>query len=286
MFQIFVPVDFSEYSTAAFNYACLLAKRIGGRLDLVHVRSERGGGQPEPHVQVCDPAVAMEYVVLHGPDVAKELLTYLDHTHYDLVIMGTHGRTGLSHLFLGSIAEKMMRHSPVPVVTLHKDSTCREICRILVPVDFSEQSTRALQYAAGFAAKINAEMEILHVMERAIVPGVYPEGVFPVIPDEPEFHRKIAGRLRKFCEPFSQRIVQTHLAAGLPSEEIVKTAEERDVDLIVMATRSLSGLQHLLVGSTAQRVARLARRPVLTVQDLSAQNPDSTHQTANKAVLS
>ncbi len=222
MYQILVPVDFSEYSTVAYHYACRLAKRMGGRVDLVHVRNERGRPLPEPHVQVWDPAVAIEFVVLHSPDVAEKLLTYLEHIHYDLVVMGTHGRTGLSHLFLGSIAEKLMRHSPVPVITLHKDSPCREIGRILVPIDFSEASARALQYVAGFAAKMNAEMEVLHVIERIIVPGVSPEAVFPAIPGKPDFHRNVAERLRELCQPFLPGVGHMHVSAGLPAKKFYR----------------------------------------------------------------
>lgn len=266
MRPIIVPVDFSEYSTVAFQYACILARQMGGRVDLVHVRSERGGEFPEPHVQVCDPEVTIEYVVLHGLDVATELLAYLHRSNSQLVVMGTHGRTGLSHFFLGSVAEKMIRHAPVPVITLHKDAPLRKIGRILTAVDFSEASAEALRYAADFSAKINAEMEVLHVIERVMVPVAYPEGVIPMRMDTPEIQQKIMTRLRQFCGEFAPRMVHRHLASGLPWEEIIKTADERDVDLIAMGTRGLSGFPQLLVGSTAERVARYSHRAVLTVR--------------------
>lgn len=286
--SVLVPVDFSEYSETAFRYALSFAKQTGARLSLVHVstalhfsRTELYGDSPElndalrAHVQRLQRQISryvgeanredvpVDYAILEADDVVGKLLAYLDEHSYDLLIMGTHGRTGLKHLMMGSIAEKMVRQSPVPVLTLHKCAGDCRVHKILVPVDFSAHSLAAIENAIDLARRLEGSVMLLHVIERVIYPAFYPEGYTPVIDFEPQLHQRIMNKLDHLVDDYPGVSVDARISAGRPSDEIVEHARSHDADLIVMATRGLSGLEHLLVGSTTERVLRRSEVPVL-----------------------
>lgn len=138
---------------------------------------------------------------------------------------------------------------------------------ILVPIDFSEPSRKALDYAIPFAEKFGARITLVHVVE----PRIYPEAA--VVPSEMEESniammkdaRKQLETMRKARIPRSIAS-QVHVHLGTPHAQIVATALASEADLIIIATRGLSGLKHFLLGSTAERVVRHAPCPVLTVR--------------------
>jgi universal stress protein A len=139
--------------------------------------------------------------------------------------------------------------------------------KILVPTDFSEFADKGLRYALRFAEQFGASLTLLHVVE----PRLYPEG-FLVIP--PEMEQANADMLRltqEKLEAFRQEIgpaIQTaaHVRMGSPYAEIVAAAQELEIDLIILPTHGYTGLKHILIGSTAERVVRHAPCPVLTVR--------------------
>ena len=142
-----------------------------------------------------------------------------------------------------------------------------EIRRILVPVDFSDHSQRALDEAIGLAKTFGAQLHLLHCYQ------VHPAAVAPygiVVPETFEHDIRMAAlqRLSEWREKVSAQgvPVQEHITAHFPAEEIVAMAEKLGVDLIVMGTRGLTGFKHVLLGSVAERTIRLARCPVLTVK--------------------
>jgi universal stress protein A len=145
--------------------------------------------------------------------------------------------------------------------------TAKEIHRILVPVDFSEHSQRALDEAIALAQKFDAELHLLHCYQ------IHPAAMAPyglVVPETFEHDIRMAAlqRLSEWREKASAQGVraQEHITAHFPAEEIVAMAERLAVDWIVMGTRGLTGLKHVLVGSVAERTIRLAPCPVLTVK--------------------
>ena len=144
-----------------------------------------------------------------------------------------------------------------------------EIRRILVPVDFSEYSARALDDAIGLAKKLKAEVHLLHCYQ------IYPAGAvgFPynvAIPDtyEREIREGASAHLARWLEKATAQGVRAeqHLAVDRPSHGIVALAEKLPADLIVIGTYGLTGLKHVLLGSVAERVLRHAPCPVLTVK--------------------
>ncbi|HPC62779.1 MAG TPA: universal stress protein [Verrucomicrobiota bacterium] len=140
--------------------------------------------------------------------------------------------------------------------------------KLLVPLDFSECACHALRYAAAFAGKVGASLVLLHVVEPA-VGGDHYLSLAPTLDDANE-HQVAAGRER--LEALCQRQVcrqlscQTLVRLGWAASEIVDTALALGADLIVMGTHGRSGLKHVLLGSTAEKVVRQAPCPVLTIR--------------------
>ncbi len=143
-----------------------------------------------------------------------------------------------------------------------------EFRKILVPVDFSEDSARALEHATGLATVFGAELHLLHCYQIN-VGGVSPYGI--VIPEslEHDVRKAALERLAEWREKLSAEgiAVQEHITPQVPFEAIAATAEQLGADLIVMGTRGLTGLKHVLLGSVAERTLRIAPCPVLTVKD-------------------
>jgi nucleotide-binding universal stress UspA family protein len=145
--------------------------------------------------------------------------------------------------------------------------TMMEFHRILVPVDFSDHSQRAFDVAIGLAKTFGAELHLLHCYQ------IHPTSIAPygiVVPETFEHDIRMAAlqRLSEWREKATAQGVRAreHITAHFPAEEIAATAEHLGVDLIVMGTRGLTGLKHVLLGSVAERTIRIAKCPVLTVK--------------------
>ena len=144
-----------------------------------------------------------------------------------------------------------------------------QLRRILVPVDFSASSKKALQYAAGFSAAFAPEIHLLHVVQVFTVP---PElGYMP--PELPNSQQELVAAARSELEKLCPRDAsadgrfQISVRAGVPWQEIADAARETDADLIILATHGHTGLKHVLLGSIAERVVRYAPCPVLIVRE-------------------
>jgi len=140
--------------------------------------------------------------------------------------------------------------------------------KILVPVDFSEHSARALEMAIDLAKAFGSEIHLLHCYQ--IQPyGISPYGI--VLPED--FDREVRQAAERHLDEWRAKVlledveVGASLSSRFPSLEISETASEIGADLIVMGTRGLSGIKHVLLGSVAERTLRLAPCPVLTVKD-------------------
>jgi universal stress protein A len=152
------------------------------------------------------------------------------------------------------------------------------IARILVPTDFSAAADAALAYARTIADAFGASIHLLHVFEDPYSAAVYAPEVYSVLP--PDFRD---AALKDAETRLSERLGTeenvrggtTNISIGLPANEIVRCAADRDIDLIVMGTHGRSGLAHLLLGSVAERVVRTAPCAVLTVREPRAAGADA-----------
>ena len=146
-----------------------------------------------------------------------------------------------------------------------------QIRKILVPLDFSDDSARALEYAKGLARELGASIHLVHSY-KINMGSISPYGV--VLPEglERDLQGAAEGRLAECAEKLRSEglEVETSTTSVFPSEAIARTAESAGADLIVMGTRGLSGLKHVMLGSVAERTLRIAPCPVLTVRDTGA----------------
>ncbi len=143
-----------------------------------------------------------------------------------------------------------------------------EIKKILVPIDFSDYSLKALDYAIDFAAVTKAELFIVNVIEPIVYPTDFTMG--EVVPTfESTIEVNFSDQLKKIAEEKIGDKLKYHLLTkeGRPFLEIISAAKETDADLIIIATHGHTGMEHILFGSTAEKVVRKAPCPVLSLRD-------------------
>jgi nucleotide-binding universal stress UspA family protein len=144
-----------------------------------------------------------------------------------------------------------------------------DIKKVLVPIDFSDYSKSALKYATDFAQNFNAEMFLVYVVEPVIYPPDFSMGQIAIPSVNAEWDIKAKEELDKLAAseiPDTVK-VQTIIKTGKPFLEIIETAADEDVDIIIIATHGHSGMEHILFGSTAEKVVRKAPCPVLTLRE-------------------
>jgi nucleotide-binding universal stress UspA family protein len=286
--KIFFPTDFSDSANHALRQAVELALVHKATLFIFHAVLLHADDPQQLKNQLKDYLDQLEKETkeslktksdeLKGRGVAVEISTERSVSPFeaimdkvntlnpDLIVMGTHGRSGFGKLLLGSVAEKVLRHAPCHVMTLREDSAIAEgyggFQRILVPVDFTDHSRRAFEVAQSLVSK-DGSIVLVHVVASPIHPSFYAGGVTRLFQLDPELPKRIEESLLELLGDQAGEIVATE---GDVQAEIMRVAEERQAQLIVIGTRGLSGIDHFLMGSVTEKVVRHSRIPVLTVK--------------------
>jgi nucleotide-binding universal stress UspA family protein len=280
--RILVPVDFSAPSDAALAYARKLAASFDSTLNLLHILDPAFLRAMVADPRDRDTAMLNRLderltdedrtrfraltAVEHSDAPADEILRYARLRDIDLIVMGTHGHTGVAHVLLGSVAERVVRSAPCPVLTLRAASDGPT--RILATTDFSPPSDRALEYARRVAARCGASLHLLHVLEEMVDTASFGSEVF--VPDSPETR---VARMNAATERLAHRAgtgpselprATTQVVVGSGARTIASYAADNGFDLIVMGTHGRTGLAHLVMGSVAEHVVRTAPCPVLS----------------------
>ena len=300
--NILCPIDFSEYSRRALDHAVTIARWHDSSITVLHVYSSTpvaayAPGSPILESTALTPVdieqltahatrfvdaadvgeISVEVVIVEG-NTAAEILSRAKQT--GLLVIGTHGRSGFDRLVLGSITEKVLRKAECPVLTVPRAApgtapgSAVAFKRILCPTDFSDASTRALNYAMSLAQEADAQLTVLHVMsyEMELTPEMSESLLAYSHLSKEEF--------RKACEDSSRErltaavpdtvraycTVETLLATGKPYREILRVAAEQQADLIVMGVQGRGAVDLMFFGSTTQHVVRQAACPVLTLR--------------------
>jgi len=185
-------------------------------------------------------------------DIDVAILKVLEETRSDLLAMGTHGRRGFERWALGSVAERMLRHSPVPILLTSgnaRSEPLKAVGRILVASDFSFGTGEALRHAAGIAERTGASIVVLHVIQDRSAAVDWNSS-----PDQTAAIRK---RLEKLI-PLGGRsnVVEARVDSGEPYQVILKTIKKLRPSLVVLNTHGHGFLDRVLIGSTAERVVR------------------------------
>lgn len=292
--KILVATDFSTTADRAERLAFELAGRLGAELHLLHVRviledphmaeehqleierlrsfTDSATEEALAQAGTAGPGLEVKTHLVRGISAFEAIGEVAAEIDCDLVVMGTHGRRGIKHLLLGSVAENVVRSARVPVLTVRPEARLPEAgpTRILVPYDFSDPSAAAVRIAAAWADAFDAELTLVHVVEPVAYPEFY---TINVVSDD--VLAKLRDRAtealdRATRELLGGRPVVTQVLVGRAGDTIVAEAESGAFDLVVMGTRGLSALEHLVLGSVAEAVLRRCPVPLLTVGRVKA----------------
>ncbi|HJU05313.1 MAG TPA: universal stress protein [Nitrospiraceae bacterium] len=282
--RILFATDFSSCADYAEEYVAFLATTYRAAVHVVHVLEVYEGlyvTTTQDHretdervsevVRRLQPSTAL---VTHQQDVGipdVRICRVAMETHTDLIVLGTHGRTGLQHILLGSTAERVLTMAPCPVLTVREPKGVEErhkkaaitFHHVAVPIDFSDCSMDALEYGIRIAKDCGATLTLLHVLE----PVSY--GIDLTFKHTAEQDRErralqlnsVAGTIR------SQGLsVRELIRGGSPADSIVEFVQATGCDLIAMGTHGRRGISRVVKGSVAEAVLRGVSCPVLAVK--------------------
>lgn len=297
---ILVPIDLSEESYRALEFAVPLAQRFGAVVHVVHIYegARQLSSMATAPVLWSDAELARQltrqvqrrcgahlrtedcHIRLGKP--FQEIVATAKELQADLIIIASHGHTGFKHLTLGSTAEKAVRHAPCPVLVVREAArgpvkTASEgiiLEKILVPVDFSECAKEGAKYASVFATRVGADLLLMNVAHPPNYTAADPTIVPPEWTELVETARLAAENELDEMVNFLPLIgisAYTEVAVGTPIEKLVEATGRPDIDMVITSTHGYSGLRHVLLGSTAEQLVRLARCPVLVVPSHSRQ---------------
>jgi nucleotide-binding universal stress UspA family protein len=283
--RILCPVDFSTHSTQALRLAGRLAEVFSAELVVLHAQQFEfpiyftAAQTEELKAQLRKEERAArsyldEYVNQHLVSSVKrsallkegepvtEILTALKDYQAGLVVMGTHGRTGLTRARLGSVMESVMRVADVPVLSVGPHVSASpagaRFRRVLCSTDLSSRDQQICDWAAKLAEMTGAELTVLHVVEKTSSEDS---------PDE--------AIRQKLCEWVSPSVrnrcsVREIIRRGNASEQIVQEAKNAGAELLVLGAYPRSGIETVLFGSTTETLVRIAPCPVLTINHSQA----------------
>jgi nucleotide-binding universal stress UspA family protein len=281
--QVLIATDFSHRSEFVVDYGLQLARLFCAQAEIAFVlpveeyvlaggdglQAGRDGARRDlhdlqaklRHTSRYDDNTQVRVTMLEGP-VSECLLDQARCDHADLIVVGTHGRGSFGKLFLGSVAEKIFRHSSVPVLTIGPNLKRRhkplELRRILAPCDLTAKAHPAVEFATQLAEAHHSWLTVLHVVERSSL-GVKLD---------PE--RMKAGIRESLAQIFGhegKRVdIRYRVESGRVALTILDTATELDTDLIVLGVQPSTGILDRFQWPIAYEVVREATCPVLTMR--------------------
>jgi nucleotide-binding universal stress UspA family protein len=290
--KIMCPVDFSPGSQQAMRTAVRIANERDAELVLVHswyVPATAFAGEFAYAADIVqglsdDAQHALETAagearklgarrvtsrMLHGLPWQQIVDAARAEPGLGLLVIGTHGRTGLSRVLMGSVAELVVRHAPCPVLTVRPDNEPAPYRHVLCPVDLSKPARDALPLAAELARPGGAGITLLHVIE---LPISYSGDLVP------DFHRDIDARAAALLDRWTADLkakvsvpVAQRTRVGRAGAQILRLLDDdRSFDLVVMGSHGNTGIARMLLGSVAEKVVRHARCPVLVAHGSAA----------------
>jgi len=303
--NLFFATDFSDCAAHAQAYTFALAKRFDAALHVAHVvdtayPSYAGvygfGTQVDLHInevkkhaqehtmRVVDEANAAGIEahphVLSGHP-AEASIDKAIASGCDLIVIGTHGRSGFDHFLFGSTCERVVRLSPIPVLSikpeerefLHDDGRL-VVKRVLCPCDLSAASLLAADLAADFARLFGAEILLLHTVDNRVdYPLLMPNAELPTTA---ELREHAVVKLGEIADRYGDIESRVEVITGVPHKSINEIAERDDADIVVMSTHGRTGLTRALLGSTVEKVVRTSRVPTLTTRPAQSEKDEQT----------
>ena len=295
MKKILVATDFSDLARRSYVAAASLATAYGAKIGLVHevealppmyrenFSESLDASRYHDHLQSALyeelehdawQGIETEAHLVYNGGSERNLIDFARNEDIDLIVLSTHGRTGLSHVLLGSFAERVCRLATVPVLTHRSQGHIEKAFQarsILAPFDLSENSEAAFPILRSLCEHVGAKVTMLHVLPEVSVRGDWG--------DVQERLRVSAGtatkseeKLRQLCDnELPGMNVSVESRYGDTYDEILKEAHQLPADLVVMATHGWTGMKHLYFGSIAEKVLRTSPCSVLTVRPNNVQ---------------
>ncbi|MCG1003142.1 MULTISPECIES: universal stress protein [Halobacterium] len=279
--SILVPTDGSECAEVAIGYAEDLAERYEATVHVLCVVDSRSLDTDTRLEQVQEESTEIVTAVhdrLAGADIPvedavrtgvphQEILDYATQQDTDLVAMGTHGRTGVERFLLGSVTEKVVRQSEVPVLTVraeNDETVTYPYSDILIPTDGSEQAAGAIDVGVDITSTYQARLHAVSVINStSFGVDVRSADIFEVLD---EAAQTAVETVANEATEASVSALETAVKYGNPYREIRSYIDEHDIDLVVMGTHGRSGLERYLLGSVTEKIVRTSPVPVLTVR--------------------
>jgi nucleotide-binding universal stress UspA family protein len=279
--DILIPTDGSDCAQTAVGYAADLATHYEARVHALCVADSRTlenapkydeikKDREEVAERTCSDlsvsGVPVEQAV--RTDIPhRAILRYATEQDIDLIVMGTHGRTGVQRYLLGSVTEKVVRLSDVPVLTVKAqddDEVTYPYTDILVPTDGSEGAEAAIGPAIDIAGTYDARIHALTVIDTMALGADVRSGA--ILDALEESAQSAVETVKEQATQASVSAVETTIEHGNPYRGIRSYADDRDIDLIVMGTHGRSGIERHLLGSVTDKTVRTSPAPVMTVR--------------------
>ncbi len=287
--RILCPVDFSSFSERALIYAMRMAQWYGATLDVVHVMpplppsatSELAATSRDLTAKNLRslverhrlPKVSVATELIESSEPAAQIRRFADSFNVDLVVTGSHGRSGVQRALLGSVVESLLHTCarPVLIVPSHLDPhaiAAMSFGRIVCAVDFAAASLDALAFALSIAEEVDGALTLLHVIEmppELARPPISPDYDVSRVRAEAEaaalarLRELVPAQAREYCS------IQTAVLEGGAARQILRIAEEQDANLIVLGVHGRNAFDLAFFGSNSKDVIRHAHCPVLIV---------------------
>ncbi|WP_336022918.1 universal stress protein [Halobellus salinisoli] len=271
--RILVPIDGSDGASAALDHAISVAAATDAEILLLavvdpyglssvterkEVEAELEGVVTDAAARVQDAGVAVSTAVEAGfPH--EEILDAVEDHAVDLIAMGTHGRSGLQRYVVGSVAEKVVRLSPIPVLTVRVGATGERPYRdLVIPTDGSDAAVPAERWGINLAEEFGADVHALSVVPEMPVRSSETRAAYEEVAQSAV--DRVAARGSEFGVEIAEAIEH-----GVPHRAIIDHCEAVDADLVVLGTHGRTGVERFVLGSVAEKVVRLSETPVLVV---------------------
>lgn len=293
---ILVPLDGSELAEGALPLARALARALGGTLRLTSVvdtgqawpharatvahdrllEAERENAERYLHEQAArlNTAGQPAAVLLAQGEVTEQLLASAAEADVALVVMATHGRGGVQRWYLGSVADKLMRLAPCPVLLLTPEAAAdrtavASLHRIAVPLDGSELAEAALPVATRLAQATSATLLLIRAQPFVLSAM----SIYPYVPELSDTQAELERAAETYLQQVRERLpglpaVETQLVRGPASAALLDYLKEESPDLVVMTTHGRGGVKRLVLGSTADRIVRAGMPTLLLRPDV------------------
>jgi len=286
---ILVPTDGSDHAAQAAEQALTLADWFDATVHAISVvdtsaasgllssgsvrrefisQLETGAERAvETIEEMADDSIAVQTTVLEGKP-KKKILAYARDTDAELIVMGTHGRSGVSRFVAGSVTEHVVRSTDLPVLTVRATEQAERSDgyeEILVPTDGSDAAGVAVDHGLEIARAADARVHAVTVLDTGDM------AASPTLSPPTEMVKHLETERQNATDEIAARAQEDGLAAttavleGRPGTELLEYIDDHEIDLVVMGTHGRSGLDRLLLGSTTERLLRHASAPILAI---------------------